>query len=371
MYSRIFIISIIICVCLLFSWILARSYTFKKELNNLKESVLLRSKQEFVRIPIKLKSTFNPETLQDFVEVSKSYCKQAINRGDFGKPNSKTRDISHYALEGGKHYRGAILLFIADCLNQSDCVKQTAAELCVGVESLQTASIIIDDLPEFDGSKERRNRPSLWMKEGKQATQLTAFLLSNQLSKSIMYQTELWRQESYNNSNLGFISRHSNMLTLVHDTIEYMISGQLEEVNKIGKRITTEDAYKIAREKTASLFELTFALGWLTSSPSAEKLNSYDENSMKEFNWIKKAGRAFGIAYQLADDIRDEKEDREAIKNGKPQSNLSITLQKETAMTELSQNIEKCRLMLIKLKLYGKNKIWDELFDKLLLVNVE
>ena len=84
-------------------------------------------------------------------------------------PKSPLRDACAYALAtGGKRVRPALVLMIADALNEG----ADASYAALAIEFFHTASLVADDMPSMDDDDFRRDKPSVHKQFGEGAALL-------------------------------------------------------------------------------------------------------------------------------------------------------------------------------------------------------
>ena len=108
---------------------------------------------------------------------------------------------------------------------------------------------------------------------------------------------------------------------------------------------------EIMQLKTATFFEISFLSGWLIAGGSTEGAED-----------LHRAGRHFGTAFQIADDIGDMAQDAARRATGKPGWNFANEYGKEEATRAVTQNLNACRLLLEEKKLY--TPLWREVYEK-------
>lgn len=181
-------------------------------------------------------------------------------------------ELKRYALAGGKRIRGQLVLaWCEHCGGRAE----DALGYALAAELVQAMSLIHDDLPCMDNADERRGRPSLHKRFGEAEALLTGDAL---LADAFL----LAAGEDPNAS--GF---RPATIALAFASAR-MASGQAEELAGSGCW------HSIASGKTASLIAAACEMGAIAGggdSAAREKARAY--------------GRSLGLAYQLADDIRD------------------------------------------------------------------
>lgn len=233
------------------------------------------------------------------------------------------RDACEYALfSGGKRIRPILTYVIADAVGGGLDVTNGS----LAVEYFHTASLIADDLPSMDDEDRRRDKLSLHKVFGEATAILASYTLIS--------------------AGYEMIAKNAKILK---KKIGDVCSIAIEEVSKVagisgatgGQFLdlfppdhSEETIFKILDKKTATLFEISFVLGWLFGGGSVERLED-----------IKEAAYNFGLAFQIADDIRDIEEDK-AI-------NIAKEIGKERAKELIDNHTTLFREKMKSLKLYN------------------
>ena len=211
---------------------------------------------------------------------------------DMGE-KSPLRDACEYALQsGGKRFRPVLVYSIADALGRQRDVKRAA----LAVEFFHAASLIADDLPCMDDEAERRQKPTIHRVFG-EATALLASYALIAYGYEMLYRAERELAASGEKGSaeicvlaLGCMSRCAGLRGAVH--------GQYMDLFPPDKNAKT--VLRIIYEKTGTLFEVAFVLGWLFGGGDIERLDL-----------VRKAAGHFGLAFQIADDFQDVRQDDE------------------------------------------------------------
>lgn len=241
--------------------------------------------------------------------------------------SSRLRDACEYALSnGGKRFRPALVLLVGDALN----VNLDLSLAALAIEYFHTASLIADDLPCMDDDDERRDKPSLHIA----FDEATAIMASYALI-SAGYGLLAKNAEMLAATDLPIARSADTICRLAVENVSYntglfgATGGQF--LDMYPPMITLEDLREIAHKKTASLFEISFVLGWLYAGGDIEKLSL-----------VKKAAYHFGMAFQVADDISDMEQDK---RNGRP-INFALKVGLKQAQEILNHEIESyCKLV--------------------------
>ncbi len=105
------------------------------------------------------------------------------------------------------------------------------------------------------------------------------------------------------------------------------------------------------QKKTSPFFENAFVGGWLIGGAAAAEVEE-----------LRKAGQAFGAAFQIADDISDMTQDRLRRAQGKPGWNYANTYGRCQAEREICRQLSACRRTLQSRGLF--TPMWQEVYDK-------
>ncbi len=207
---------------------------------------------------------------------------------------SKLRDACEYALlNGGKRFRPALVLMVANTLKNTLDLSSAA----LAIEYFHTASLIADDLPCMDNDDERRNHPSLHIAFNESTALMASYALISAGYTNLAKNAELLAK-----SSLPYASRAYEICTLAIENVSYNTGlfgasgGQFLDLDP--PNLSLETLYEIAQKKTASLFEISFVLGWL-----------YGGGDLSKLPLVKKTAYHYGMAFQIADDIQDMQQD--------------------------------------------------------------
>ena len=225
----------------------------------------------------------------------------------FAKNSPFIDALDHHLTSGGNRTRAQLALTASSAL---DLPHNDAVVLAASVELLHNASLVQDDLQ--DGDIERRGRPTVWRRFGRDiAIGLTDLLISSAYAV------------------LADISKTSTLPRLIqqlHLAITHTLQGQANDL-ALDKtyRLDFEECVAVARAKSGPLFALALELPLI-----AVKLSEYGSQAHE-------AACSFGTGYQLSDDIIDLEEDR----NNGALANTVLALERssdtQTAVTETYQ----------------------------------
>jgi geranylgeranyl pyrophosphate synthase len=229
--------------------------------------------------------------------------------------NKKVKIIVEYSVKGGKCIRGFIIKHIMETLSN-----KVEWQPIVAIELIHAASLVIDDLPCMDNDKERRGKPSAFIKFGKHEAILFSFYI---ISASIKLLSEAL--QSHPKKLHIIIEKWCELLG------KNLVIGQLMDLNcdvteyfNIDKNKDTNE--NIIKYKTCSLFSFTFMLGAI-----------YSETNVDLSDFIQ-MGQSFGMMFQLVDDQKDISEDKPfrnyILKHGKKKA-LCKYLHERVILTKL------------------------------------
>lgn len=247
------------------------------------------------------------QTLEDIYRILSPYQK-IIDRALASHvwPAGSLGEAIRYALSnGGKRFRPAIVLMISRALNARDSL-----DAALSIEYFHTASLIADDLPCMDDDDERRGKPSLHRVFGEGVSLLASYTLIS---------------EGY-----ASIARSSDDPVLVKLALECasfntLLATEGQHLDLFPPDDSEKNIREALRKKTVSLFEIAFVFGWIFGGGAVEKVSA-----------VKQAAHHFGMAFQIADDIADLKQDKN---HG---VNLAVKVGADKASEILKQEMKSC-----------------------------
>lgn len=233
------------------------------------------------------------------------------------------RDACEYALmNGGKRIRPLIVFMTAKALNKQFDVSNAA----LSIEYFHTASLIADDLPCMDNDDFRRDKPSLHKIFGEATALLASYALITAAFEKIYENAKQHKKQAGEFCLIALLE--ASKAAGIHGAT----GGQYLDLYP-GK-LSLRAIKTIIEKKTIRLFEVAFLYGWLFGGGDSSYISE-----------IKKLGYHFGMAFQIADDLRDCLEDQ---KRNNP-ANLALYLGKEKAVSIFEQEREGFDLLLDKL----------------------
>jgi geranylgeranyl pyrophosphate synthase len=207
------------------------------------------------------------------VEWYRHHVQGAVNARTAGLP-ACLRPSAALATRGGKCFRGSIVLDVARSLaglQGTHRLPRHALAAATCLELVHCASLILDDLPDFDNDIERRGAPSVHASYGtRQALMTVVALFSDAVAVAVATPRAL--------------------RAVMHAVVE-AAQGQLLEGELV---VPHED---VMRWKTGALYEAAFMCGYVANR--TRRLN------VPFLARLRKAGAAFGVMFQVADDAGD------------------------------------------------------------------
>jgi octaprenyl-diphosphate synthase len=171
----------------------------------------------------------------------------------------------------GKRLRPSLLLLSAEAVGRAN---ETSLALAAMVELAHAASLVHDDV--VDGAESRRGRRSANALWGNRLSVLLGDYLVAQAFRLMPEASREW------------------VTPLLAKTADVMCAAQAEELRASGATLSEEAYLRIVRGKTASLLSLSMRLGAASAGGSERQQAA-----------LAAYGEAFGVAFQLTDDILD------------------------------------------------------------------
>lgn len=220
---------------------------------------------------------------RDFEQRMMLRLAKSIDRDGARPPQRLLDAMAHTLLAGGKRLRPLLVLESARTATANASRAEAtdwAMPAAIAVEFIHTYSLIHDDLPALDNDDLRRGRPTAHIA----FDEATAVLAGDALLTDAF----------------GLVSRAQHRaaeqcleLSLACGS-SGMVGGQMDDMMSEGQAIDGEHLRAIHARKTGRLFRACCSLGALSVDASEDVLASLDRYAS-----------AFGIAFQIADDVLD------------------------------------------------------------------
>jgi geranylgeranyl diphosphate synthase type II len=197
------------------------------------------------------------------------------------KPPTIHKAMRYSIFAGGKRLRPALALAAAEACGGKFANALPAA---CAVECIHTYSLIHDDLPCMDDDDLRRGRPTSHKVFGEGVAVLAGDALLTIAFEMLAQTKETPRYK---------------MAALIHELAvasgsQWLIGGQVADLEGEGKKITGAELKYIHRCKTAALLTASIRLGGMSANASPARLKN-----LTDF------GQSLGLAFQVIDDILD------------------------------------------------------------------
>lgn len=247
--------------------------------------------------------------------------KIAMSLSVFGAKTPLSEACGYALKNGGKRFRPALVLMIANYLGQD------ASDAALAVEFFHTASLIADDLPCMDNDDERRECPSLH----KAFNETIALLATYALISAGYDKIRLAAKE-----NPAILS-HALENATQNTGIFGATGGQFLDLYPpaFNERVL----FEVLHKKTGTLFELSFMFGWL-----------FGKGDLSKLPLVKKAAAHFGLSFQIVDDFFDYEEDMAKERK----MNAVTILGHAKAEKILARELEELKRVLYQLDLHPK-----------------
>lgn len=196
----------------------------------------------------------------------------------------RLREAIGYSLTGeGKRLRGLLLMASYDALGG----RGDASALAAAVEVVHAYSLVHDDLPCMDNDSIRRGRP----------TTHRAFDVATATVAGVTMVPVAVRQTVLASRSLQLSGETSAELVAVlmrASGAGGMVGGQLLDLAGEGRHLSVDELENVHKAKTGALITAAVTMGGIAASGSAEQMSA-----------LRGAGDAFGLAFQIADDVLD------------------------------------------------------------------
>lgn len=235
----------------------------------------------------------------------------------FGE-KSKLQEACMYALsQGGKRFRPALVLMVANALPQ----KYDVMEAALSIEYTHTASLLADDLPCMDNETERRGKPATHILYGESTALLASYAMIAAAYAGIAKNVEKLRKQNHKNPDqVGILA----LECASKNTGVFGATGG-QYLDLFPPQINYDTYLETVKRKTVSLFEISMVFGWL-----------FGGGDLAELPQVTQAAHHFGLAFQMADDFDDAGDDIEQQRK----MNIVSLLGEENATTMFHREIK-------------------------------
>lgn len=216
---------------------------------------------------------------------------------------ARLAEAMRYAvLAPGKRLRPALVLWAARaCAGGSEAEAwRAAAPAAVAVELIHAYSLVHDDLPAMDDDDLRRGRPTCH----RAFDEATAILCGDALQPLAFETLAAGLPPAAAGRACLVLARAAGAAALVGGQVDDLAAERGWVASPDAMSTTEQVAWmeRIHRRKTGALFRAALELGGLAVAADPEQLASLD-----------RFGRAFGLCFQIADDLLDAEGDESAV----------------------------------------------------------
>lgn len=234
----------------------------------------------------------------------------------FSPAHTLNEAMGYVLFPGGKRLRSIMTLIAGEAFGQRT---ETLLTTAAAIELLHTASLVFDDLPYMDDTRERHGKPALHVKYSPDLAVLCGHSL---VSLALYLPTQAGIKDDA-------VRRIVAELALCIGP-KGMAAGQAEDL--CGQQgVNAENACRVATCKTSPLFRAAAYCGAVAAGASEEHASSLREYGMR-----------LGTAYQIADDLRDqERED-----NPERSTNVVAALGTDGAVHAFNREVDLAKVSL-------------------------
>ena len=211
----------------------------------------------------------------------------ALLEAPAGAPPRLMDALHHALLGGGKRLRPLLVLASAEATAKGSgtpaAFSPRLLTAACAVEMIHTFSLIHDDLPALDNDDLRRGRPTIHVA----FDEATAILAGDALL-NLAYET-LAGLDAPDRMRVRALAAVASAVGL-----RGMIAGQVIDLACEGQPVDADTLHRLHALKTGALFTASCELGGILAGGSAARIER-----------LRQFGEAFGLAFQIVDDILD------------------------------------------------------------------
>jgi len=225
-------------------------------------------------------------TAEEFLTVQKDRVNTYLDRfllPETAEPESIHKAIRYSVFSGGKRFRAGLCIAACEAFGGD---AERILPVASGIELIHTYSLIHDDLPCMDNDDERRGKPSLHKAYPEGHAMLTGDFLLTYAFEILASSPNLTAEQRI--ALIQSLSRYSGE--------EGMAGGQASDLEwqRSGYQPDWQEFAIMLSKKTAALFACAFEMGGIIANASNE-----------DILLLRDAGLAYGLAFQIQDDIAD------------------------------------------------------------------
>jgi len=219
-----------------------------------------------------------------------------------GAPPRLVAAMRHALLAPGKRLRPALVLWAATACGAEEAgdAWEAASPAALAVEMIHAYSLVHDDLPAMDDDDLRRGRPTCH----RAFDEATAILCGDAL-QALAFETLAAGMPAASAAPASLVlARAAGAAALVGGQADDLAveRGWMADMGSASPAEQVAWMERIHRRKTGALFGACLALGGLAVGADGRRLAA-----------LERFGRAFGLAFQIADDVLDAEGDEAAL----------------------------------------------------------
>jgi len=213
-----------------------------------------------------------------FDEIRPEFEKLLAEGVGFGDtPPMLKKAVTHAVTTPGKRLRPFLCISAAQAV--AGRLVRHALPYAIAIEYLHAYTLIHDDLPAMDNDRERRGKPTVWVKFGEANA-----ILAGDFLQGLAFDCALRN------------NRHSSLPLALADLAEAatrVVSGQVLDLQHVGTK-NQRIIYQVHACKTAALFEAAATMGARAANAKHDEIIALDNYAS-----------CFGHAFQIVDDLAD------------------------------------------------------------------
>lgn len=193
-------------------------------------------------------------------------------------PETEVRTVAEYVTLGGGHRWRGLCAVAAGEIFRDDALDVVLPFAC-GIELVQSATLLLDDLPSMDDAGLRRGKPTAHLVFPRWAVDLTPSYLV-----TLAYELSLRESPAP-------AERRAAAAVELSRAGQEMIAGQVADLMGADGEA---DLLGVASRKAGAFYAASVSIGGILCGASAD-----------EVTMLYATGLAFGVSYQILDDIAD------------------------------------------------------------------
>jgi geranylgeranyl diphosphate synthase type II len=218
------------------------------------------------------------------IAVRRRAIDQALRRYVPARHDPLSRAMRYGLFPGGKRIRSVLLLAAGEAVGGR---RRALLPFACAVEMIHSYSLIHDDLPAMDDDLLRRGKPTAHRVFGEGMAILAGDALLTEAFRVMAGVRE--RRGHDAPSTVVAIGKKATAAGM-----RGMVGGQVADLEQEGREVGLDAVREIHRRKTGALMEAAVRVGALVAGAPPQARTG-----------LVHYGRSFGLAFQIADDLRD------------------------------------------------------------------